>query len=230
MGVDVVWHGPDGTLGTADDVTFTTTTGAGGSWSVTGMPAGALTVTLDATTFPPGTGPASDPDGDRGADADATASGTLVGGGTDLSFDFGLRGTGLVGDRLWVDTDADGVQDPTDEPGIPGASVQVRWLGPDGVAGTADDAVVTTTTGADGAYEVGSLPGGGYEVSVVSLPTALAPTFDEDTGTSGPGRADVPDAGTGCRAPHRRLRLPRRHRRGRHRVARRRRRRPAGPG
>ena len=50
--------------------------------------------------------------------------------------------------------------------------------------GTADDAVLTITSGADGRYEAPYLPAGDFLVTVVSLPTALAPTFDEDSGTT----------------------------------------------
>ncbi|MHB1491669.1 MAG: SdrD B-like domain-containing protein, partial [Cellulomonas sp.] len=185
IGVGVVWNGPDGIAGTADDVTFHAVTDAHGAWTVTGLPAGRFTTTLDASTFPAGMTPVSDPD--PGV-ADGIAAGTLAPGATDLTYDFGLRGSGLLGDRVWVDTNSDGVQD-VGEPGIPGAHVQVRWRGPDSVAGTADDAVFTVTTGANGAYQVGSLPPGIYDVTVTSLPTGMAPTFDEDSGTTAPNGA-----------------------------------------
>jgi len=163
----------------------TTTTAADGTYSVTGIPATTVTVTLTPSTYPSGTSLASEP---HGGTVDGTATFALAAGATDNGFDFGLRGTGEIGDRLWVDTNRDGVQDPT-EPGIPGATVVVRWIGPDGNPGTPDDLVVTTTTGADGAYLVDGLPAGPYTVTVTALPTALAPTYDEDNGILAPNSA-----------------------------------------
>ncbi|HQY32824.1 MAG TPA: SdrD B-like domain-containing protein [Actinotalea sp.] len=160
----------------------TTTTDAAGAWSVAGVPAVDVTVSVDPTTFPPGTAVVSEP---HGGPVDGTATFPLAPGATDDGFDFGLRGTGLIGDRLWVDTNRDGVQD-AGEPGIPGADVEVRWFGVDGVEATADDAVVVVTTGADGAYLVEHLPLGEYSVTVLTLPTALADTYDEDSGTTAP--------------------------------------------
>ncbi len=162
--------------------TITTTTAADGTWSVTGIPAADVTVSLAPASYPAGTTLVSEP---HGGAVDGTATFPLAAGATDDGFDFGLRGTGEIGDRLWVDTNRDGVQDPT-EPGIPGATVEVRWLGPDLTAGTTDDLLVTTTTGADGAYLVGGLPAGEYTVTVTALPTALAPTFDEDSALVSP--------------------------------------------
>ncbi|WP_372593590.1 SdrD B-like domain-containing protein [Actinotalea sp.] len=163
----------------------TTTTAADGTWSVTGIPAVDVTVTLDPDTYPAGTALVSEV---KGGLVDGTSTDALAAGETDNDHDFGLRGTGAIGDRVWVDTDADGVQDEG-EPGIPGATVVVRWLGGDGLPGTADDLAVTTTTGADGAYLVDGLPAGEYVVTVTALPTALAPTYDEDDGTASPNSA-----------------------------------------
>ena len=188
VGVEVHWAGPDGVAGNADDVVYTTTTGADGSWHVVGVPAGPVVVRLDASTFPSGISTASDPDGQLGAAADGAASGTLTAAQVDDTYDFGLRGDARIGDTLWVDTNRDGVID-AGEPGIPGAQVRVTWRGPDGVLGTADDLVVTTTTDSSGRYLVTGLPAGEYDVAVVSLPTSLAPTYDENDGTTSPDGA-----------------------------------------
>ena len=104
-----------------------TTTAADGTYSVTGIPAVDVTVTVDTTTFPAGTELVSET---HGGTVDGTATFALGVGATDSDFDFGLRGTGSIGDRVWVDTNSDGVQDAT-EPGIPGATVVVRWPGLD---------------------------------------------------------------------------------------------------
>ncbi len=182
IGVDVTWAGLDGDLGTADDIVYQTVTAADGSWQVGGIPAGPIAVELDGATFPAGTAPVSDPDGGV---ADGSATGALAAAATDLTYDFGLAGTAALGNRVWNDTNRDGVQD-SGEPGIPGATVQATWAGIDGVIGTPDDVVLTDTTGANGAYLFDNLPAGDVVVTVTSLPTALAPTYDEEHGTSGP--------------------------------------------
>ncbi|MDJ0954941.1 MAG: SdrD B-like domain-containing protein [Acidimicrobiia bacterium] len=98
-----------------------------------------------------------------------------------MSADFGYNGTGGIGDFVWLDLNADGVQDPL-EPGIPDVDLEITWYGGDGLLGTADDAVVNTATDLDGNYSVSDLPGGNYDVAVVavSLPTGVAQTYDSD--------------------------------------------------
>ena len=181
--VTVSWPATSGQPANSVD----TITAADGTYAVTGIPAADVTVTVDRTSFPAGTVLASEP---HGGAVDGTATVALAAGATDNGVDFGLRGIGQIGHRVWVDTNRDGVQDPG-EPGIPGATVDVRWYGQDGNPGTADDLVVTTTTGADGAYLVGGLPAGAHSVTVTALPTALAPTYDEDNGIVSPNSATV---------------------------------------
>jgi hypothetical protein len=44
--------------------------------------------------------------------------------------DFGYRGTASLGDRVYVDADADGVQDTNGlEPSLPGVTVTLVWAG-----------------------------------------------------------------------------------------------------
>jgi hypothetical protein len=50
-----------------------------------------------------------------------------------------------LGDKVWRDSDADGIQD-TGEPGVAGVTVALYRNGADGLPGTADDVLVTTTT------------------------------------------------------------------------------------
>ncbi|MGL5928747.1 MAG: SdrD B-like domain-containing protein [Dermatophilaceae bacterium] len=61
--VTVTWLGPDGRAGGGDDVAFTRLTDASGRYLVTGLPAGAYTVTVDPRSFPTRLGPSSDLDG-----------------------------------------------------------------------------------------------------------------------------------------------------------------------
>ncbi len=177
--VMVTWHGPDGDIGTKDDVFFTTVTDGSGIWSIDGLPAGDYTVDVLTKTLPAGLENVSDPDGTP----DSTTTTALVAGETDLEQDFGYRGTGSIGDTVWFDTDGDGTQD-AGETGLPDIDLTVVGAGFDGVLDTADDLVFETTTGSDGGYVVDGLPAGPYRVTVdtTSLGENLEPTYDLDGG------------------------------------------------
>ena len=57
-----------------------------------------------------------------------------------------------LGDRVWLDTDEDGIQDPN-EVGVAGVQVDLYSNGPDGIPNTGDDVLIaTTTTDAYGHY------------------------------------------------------------------------------
>lgn len=90
---------------------------------------------------------------------------------------------GMLGDRVWLDINSDGVQD-AGEPGIPGVTVNLY-------DSTGTTLLATTTTGANGYYLFPDLDvddGGGsftYVVRVDSttLPGGLFQTYDYDDGT-----------------------------------------------
>ena len=105
---------------------------------------------------------------------------------TNLTIDLGFTGTGSIGDTVWFDANADGVQDAS-ESGIAGATVTVVWLGADGIP-SADDITYTATTDADGKYSVANLPSGKYTVTASGV--NATPTFDAD-GTATPHTASV---------------------------------------
>ena len=91
-----------------------------------------------------------------------------------LAQDFGYTapgqnpGEGLIGDRVWLDIDGDGVQDP-DEPGIEGVTVTLLDSG--------NNVVGVTTTDENGNYYFGGLVPGTYTV-VVTPPAGLTQTYD----------------------------------------------------
>ena len=58
-------------------------------------------------------------------------------------FDFGYRATTVLGDLVWWDLNHDGIK-TSNEPGIPGVTVTVTYLGTDGVAGGGDDGSTVT--------------------------------------------------------------------------------------
>ncbi len=81
--------------------------------------------------------------------------------------------TAIIGDRVWGDIDADGVQDPG-EIGISGVTLNLIGPGADGILGTADDAVLdTVTTGADGTYLFTGVTPGEYSVDVTDTGSVL---------------------------------------------------------
>nr|WP_236143255.1 SdrD B-like domain-containing protein [Nostoc sp. CMAA1605] len=88
-----------------------------------------------------------------------TQSVTLTSGEFNGTLDAGLVALASIGDFVWHDLDADGIQD-TNEPGIANAIVKLRK---DGVE------IATTTTDSAGKYSFSNLtPGGGYQVQFIT--------------------------------------------------------------
>ncbi|MGB8861559.1 MAG: SdrD B-like domain-containing protein [Ilumatobacteraceae bacterium] len=181
VGVTVVWAGVDGLAGTADDMTFTSTTAADGTYLVPSLPEGSYTVTVNPASVPEGMVPSFDLDG-VGTPNVATKLITPA-ARNPRDVDFSYTGVGSLGDTLWFDQDDSGTATASglDQP-LPNVTVVVTWFGPDGLAGGGDDVVFVTVTGSLGDYLVPNLPYGDYSVVVQtsSLPVGLSPTFDLD--------------------------------------------------
>ena len=180
-GVDMTlwWAGPDNLFLTGDDATFSETTGAGGLYNFTGLPAGQYRVYADVTDLPAGLTATYDEDGSL----DSTALVSLSPGGIHPTADFGYRGSASVGDTVWIDLNGDGVLDPG-ESGLSGVTLGVTSPGFDGVLGTLDDIPLTVTTDAAGVYQISGLPSGATEVSIdeTLLPGGLTVAADLDGG------------------------------------------------
>ena len=150
-----------------------TTTEADGSYIFSELPAGAYVVVV--TTPPANYTQTGDPD-DFGTPATAadnrtTAPVVLAPGDVFLNADFGYQPTAqsgannTLGDRVWFDNDADGIQDAA-EKGI--AGVTLALLNNAGVI------IATDTTDANGVYLFGGLPDGTYTVKVNDTDNVLA--------------------------------------------------------
>ena len=100
----------------------------------------------------------SDPLDSEGDGVGQTICTTLDAGETDLTWDAGLYQLAAIGDFVWEDTDADGIQD-AGESGIAGVTVNLYDC-----EGTL---IGTTTTDADGKYLFAGLTPGDYYVEFV---------------------------------------------------------------
>jgi len=171
--------GLDGTWGTADDVSRTTTTDANGKYlfselqtdqnyqvTFNNVPAGYEFTQANAGT-------------DRAKDSNAAADGTTAGiylapAETNTTIDAGLVGKkGSIGNFVWLDSNGNGLQDAT-EAGIGGITVKLTGAGNDGTFGTADDTTATTTTSSTGAYLFSGLSAGAYTVAFSGISSTQA--------------------------------------------------------
>ena len=105
----------------------------------------------------------SDAGADRAKDSNgAEASVSLAQGQDDATVDYGLVGTGVIGDQLFVDVNQNGggAPDAGDRP-LAGVKVTLTWTGPGGITRTYE-----TVTDAEGKYTFKDLLPGEYKVSV----------------------------------------------------------------
>ncbi len=180
---------------------LTTTTDSDGGYLFDELPPGKYDVVVDETTLPSGMRQSTNPvlPGQDFGNQTNNYSITIGPGEENLTGDFGYvwedpngnTGTAAIGDRVWLDADSDGVQDPG-EAGIGGVTVSV-FEDADG-DGMKDDLVTaaldqngvpggTTVTEPDGSYIFYNLPAGAYSIVVDdgSAPLAgLTQTGDPD--------------------------------------------------
>jgi hypothetical protein len=173
------------------NVIATTYTDSHGGYLFPNLPAGSYFVDVVEATLPAGMTqtPFNLPGADFGnQDQSGTGYAVTIGGTQpleNLTADFGYNynptgdvdnppsgATAALGDRVWIDVDGDGAQDP-DEVGVRGVTVQLFTAGPDGIFGTGDDIPgATQVTDANGYYLFDGLQPGAYVVKVVNSATA----------------------------------------------------------
>ncbi|MEZ5536233.1 MAG: SdrD B-like domain-containing protein [Thiolinea sp.] len=172
--------------GPAGNVVATLTTDANGFYEATDLPAGNYTVTVVTSGLPEGALQTGDPDSSKDHQ---TVAAVVAGAGTD-DLDFGYMSAASVGDTVWHDLNADGVQD-ADEPGV--ANVAVKLLDGSGTV------VATTTTDTNGYYQFDGLSQGDYQVVVVKPENYL--TFSAAAQGGDPAKdSDITDAAAGSTA------------------------------
>ncbi len=119
-------------------------------------------------------------DSDVDPNTGRTATLTLAAGDLNLTVDAGLRqlDPGVLGDRIWLDKNGDGVQDEG-EPGINGVRAELLNEG--------GEVIATTFTTVDGNYRFQNLPAGTYSVRLDpnTVPSAYEPTGELDDALDG---------------------------------------------
>ena len=95
--------------------------------------------------------------------------------------DFGLIGTGAIGQVIWHDENENGFIDGSEQ-GSAGVPVAARWAGIDGILGTSDDLSFSAVTNSSGTYTIPGLPAGSYRVIVdgSKLPAGYQLTYTPD--------------------------------------------------
>ena len=162
-GVTVTLTRADGTAVTdaEGNPVASVTTDANGKYVFENLLPGDYTVTF---TNPAGyEATISDAGDDRGLDSNgSSASVSLAQGQDDATVDYGLVGTGVIGDQLFVDVNQSGGDglDAGDKP-LAGVKVTLVWTGPGDITRTFE-----TITDADGKYRFENLLPGEYKVSV----------------------------------------------------------------
>ncbi|MCB9296620.1 MAG: DUF11 domain-containing protein [Lewinellaceae bacterium] len=111
-------------------------------------------------------------DSDADPNTGLTGTVTVNSGETDLTVDAGFYEPASLGDFVWSDTDADGIQD-AGEPGIGGVTVNLL----DGGGAF----LQTTTTALDGSYSFTNLAPGDYIVEFIG-PAGFAPSPQDQGG------------------------------------------------
>jgi uncharacterized repeat protein (TIGR01451 family) len=198
-GVEVVLYGDADGDGTYDTPIATNTTDTAGNYIFDGLTPGAYVVEVNGGTAPAGYAQTGDPDGTL--DNLTTVPVILAPGDVYLNADFGYRPTGdsgSIGDRVWFDANADGVQDDG-EAGIAGVSVAlIQDSNGNGIWDDGEPIIATDITGTNGLYSFSGLPvadGAGTDDYLVWVNDSASVLFGLDPVTDADGLS-APASGT----------------------------------
>jgi len=183
--VSLLYAGNDGIFGNADDVTVgTDDTDTSGNYLFENLADGNYRVTVDPADLPDGTASIRTFDADGTGTAD-TADVTISGADLDTA-DFGYRGTGSIGDLVWLDLDSSATLNGL-EKGVPGVTVDlILDADGSGTINAGDTVLGTLTTDTNGNYDFTNLLAGDYIVDVTDTGNLL-------TGATLTGAAGVTD-------------------------------------
>ncbi|MBP6902404.1 MAG: carboxypeptidase regulatory-like domain-containing protein [Burkholderiaceae bacterium] len=150
--------GVDGSFGTGDDITATTTTNSSGNYEFTNLAAGKYQVVFGDGSFTGYYATKQNQGGNDAVDSDvgsnlSTGTITLAAGEHNLTVDAGVYRKASVGDKVWDDQDHDNVQD-AGELGIAGITVKLY--------SSTGTLIGTTTTNSNGNYLFSNLDPGSY--------------------------------------------------------------------
>ena len=148
---------------TVDALIATAETNASGNYGFTSLPAGNYIVVVDPADLPANWEQTQDYDGvaDNAAKVELTTASINT-----VDFGYVTDGTGSIGNKVFVDTTADGLHDAY-ETGIPSITVRLYYdSNGDGILDANDVLVAETSTDADGNYLFSGLPPANYLVDV----------------------------------------------------------------
>ena len=191
-GVTVKLYADNNTDGTPDGASIAmTTTSGNGDYSFTNLKPGNYIVEFTKPTgytFSPQTNTVGDDPTDSDANTTTGRTGTinLVNGENDPTNDAGLYQAASLGDKVWLDLDADGIQDANETTGVNG--VTVKLYADNNTDGTPDGAsIAMTTTSGNGDYLFNNLIPGNY---IVEFTTPAGYTLTIQTNTVGDDAMD----------------------------------------
>jgi protocatechuate 3,4-dioxygenase beta subunit len=162
-----------GTKGDGTPITpITVTTGTNGSYQFTNLAPGTYTVTFtkpaNTVTTTPDQGGDDTKDSDASITTGAAAPVTVQSGETNNTIDAGYLKSASLGDYVWEDSNANGVQD-SGEPGIAGVTVRLEDAAGNQARDINNILVPNATTGTNGQYQFTNLrPGVVYVVNFIA--------------------------------------------------------------
>ena len=174
-----VWLYAADSNGDRDALVDTQTTDGNGEYTFSSLPAGDFIVVVDESDLPWDYTQTQDPDESAPCTTcDGQSAVTTDGTSNYLDEDFGYQpvGYGSIGDYVWQDDNANGLQD-SGEAALPNITVDLYVWEDDGddilESGEQGAFIGTTTSATDGSYLFGDLPGGDYIVDVDESDTDL---------------------------------------------------------